>query len=148
MIVYFWKDRQAAKQVRRVENSATEQLMKNNTEMLKLVSKPLIWSIRSEMLRGNLEQVNIYTNDMVKEKNFHFIYLISPGDSMLISTDKKFQGQNVKGMFEENLLKTDSLVAVHKEKTLLIFAPVMGYDSRLATLVYSYTPEELLFQEK
>lgn len=145
--VYFWKDYKAKKQKEMIENMATVQLMQNNVEMLKLLSKPLIWSIRSEMLRGNLEQVNIYTNDMVKEKNFQFIYLISPGDSMLISTDKKFQGQSAKGMFEENLLNTDSLVAVNNgDETVTIFAPVMGYDSRLATLVYSYIPEKLLFQ--
>ena len=148
LIVYFWKDYQAGKQVELIKNNATVQLRENNTEMLKLLSKPLIWSIRSEMLRGNLEQVNIYTNDMVKEKNFQFIYLISPADSMLISTDKKFQGQNAKGMFDENLLKTDSLIAVsNDDETITIFAPVMGYDSRLATLVYSYTPEKFLFQE-
>lgn len=147
-VVYFWKDYQAKKETDRIEKMATVQLMDNNMEMLKLLSKPLIWSIRSEMLRGNLEQVNIYTNDMVKEKNFQFIYLISPDDSMLISTDKKFQGQNAKGMFEEKFLKTDSLIAVsNDDKTITIFAPVMGYDSRLATLVYKYTPEKLLFQK-
>lgn len=148
LIVYFWKDYQAGKQTEIIKNRATVQLMENNTELLKLLAKPLVWSIRSEMLRGNLEQVNIYTNDMVKEKNFHFIYLISPGDSILISTDKKFEGQNAKGMFEENLLKTDSVIAVNNDdKKITVFAPVMGYDSRLATLVFSYSPEELLFQE-
>ena len=145
--VYFWKGYQAKKQKALIENLATEQLMQNNIEMLKLLSKPLIWSIRSEMLRGNLEQVNIYTNDMVKEKNFNFIYLVSPGDSILISTDKKFQGQSAKGMFEDELLKTDSLVAVNNgHESVIIFVPVMGYDSRLATLVYSYTPEKFLFK--
>jgi hypothetical protein len=71
--VYYWKNYQARKQKEAIENIATVQLMQNNVEMLKLLSKPLVWSIRSEMLRGNLEQVNIYTNDMVKEKNFRFI---------------------------------------------------------------------------
>ena len=147
VIVYIWKDNQARKQKEMIENMATVQLMQNNIEMLKLLSKPLIWSIRSEMLRGNLEQVNIYTNDMVKEKNFQFIYVVSPGDSILISTDKKFQGQSAKGMFDNELLKTDSLIAVNNaNETVTIFAPVMGYDSRLATLVYSYAPEKLLFQ--
>jgi hypothetical protein len=66
---------------------------------------------------------------------------------MLISTDKKFQGKSTKGMFDGNLLKTDSLVVENNDnKTLTIFTPVMGYDSRLATLVYSYTPEKFLFQ--
>jgi hypothetical protein len=145
--VYYWKNHQAKKQKVSIENMATVQLMQNNVEMLKLLSKPLVWSIRSEMLRGNLEQVNIYTNDMVKEKNFQFIYLISPGDSMLISTDKKFQGQSAKGMFDDKLLKTDSLVVENNDnKTLTIYTPVMGYYSRMATLVYSYTSEKLIFQ--
>ena len=145
--VYYWKNHQAKKQKEAIENMATVQLMQTNVVMLKLLAKPLVWSIRSEMLRGNLEQVNIYTNDMVKEKNFQFIYLISPGDSMLISTDKKFQGQSAKGMFDDKLLKTDSLVVENNDnKTLTIFAPVIGYDSRLATLVYRYAPEEFIFQ--
>ncbi|MEO8413633.1 MAG: hypothetical protein ABI472_08230 [Ginsengibacter sp.] len=147
--VYYWKDYQAKKQKEAIEQMATVQLMQNNIDMLKLLSKPLVWSIRSEMLRGNLEQVNIYTNDMVKAKNFQFIYLISPGDSMIISTDKKFQGQNAKGMFDDKSLHTDSLVAVNDDnKSLTVFAPVMGYDSRLATLVYRYTPVKFLAGEE
>jgi hypothetical protein len=66
---------------------------------------------------------------------------------MLISTDKKFQGQSAKGMFVDKFLKTDSLVVENNDnKTLTIYTPVMGYYSRMATLVFSYTSEKLIFQ--
>ena len=71
VLVFYWKNYQAQKQKEAIVNMASTQIMQNNIDMLKLLSKPLVWSIRSEMLRGNLEQVNIYTNDMVKEKNFN-----------------------------------------------------------------------------
>ncbi len=138
--VYFWKDIQGKKQKAAIEKMASEQLLLNNVEMLKVLVKPLIWSIRSEMLRGNMEQVNIFTTDMVKEKNFQFIHLIDPKGIFIVSTDKKMEGQPVNGMFDVNLMQTDSVLVISKEENMLtLAAPVMGYDKRLATIIMNYS---------
>ncbi|MGK2862088.1 MAG: hypothetical protein ACSLE0_09160 [Chitinophagaceae bacterium] len=143
--VYLWKDRESVLQLEKVEKLATTQIMQNNQEMLKLIAKPLIWSIRAEMMRGNMEQVNIFTTDLVREKNFQFIYLIEPGGNIIISTDKKLEGQTAIGMFDAKLVQTDSvIVEVRGDDLLTLAAPVMGYDKKLAILVINYAPQKFI----
>lgn len=143
--VYFWKDIQGRKQKAAVENMASQQLLQNSNEMLRLLSKPLVWSIRSEMLRGNMEQVNIFAKDLIKEKNFQFIHLIDPGGKIILSTDKKLEGQMAIGMFDPVLVQTDSVKIVNTNNDMLTLAvPVMGYDKRLAILIIKYTPAKFI----
>lgn len=143
--IYFWKDMAAKKQKAAIEKMANEQLVQSSEEMLKLIAKPLVWSIRAEMLRDNLEQVNIFTKDLVKEKNFQFIHLIDPDGKIIISTDKKLEGQSAIGLFDENLKQTDSVTVVNKENNMLtLTAPVMGYDKRLGLLILDYAPVKFI----
>ncbi len=139
-IVYFWKDTQGKKQIAAIEKMAAEQLMEHNEEMLKLVAKPFVWSIRSEMLRDNMEQVNTYTKEMVQEKKFQLILLIDLTGKIIISTDKKLEGQSVTGMFESSVLQTDSIIILRKDDLLTVAAPVMGYDKKLGVLIMNYLP--------
>lgn len=140
--VYFWKDIQGNKQKAAIEQMAATQLKQNNETMLKLMAKPLVWSIRAEMLRGNMEQVNIFTSDLVKEKNFQFIYLVDPAGMIIVSTDKKMEGQPVGDMFAPALVQTDSVVVLNDERGILTMAaPVMGFDKRLAVIILNYAPQ-------
>lgn len=140
VIVYFWKDIEGNRRSAKIEKRANEQLQQNSEDMMKLVTKPLIWSIRSEMLRGNLEQVNLFTNELVKEKNFQFIHLIDPGGSIIVSTDKKLEGQSAIGMFDANLIQADSVIVINNNTEMMtVAAPVMGFDKKLAILIMNYT---------
>lgn len=141
--VYFWKDMETKKQKAAVVKMANEQLIENNQQMLKLLSKPLVWSIRSEILRDNLEQVNILTKDMVKEKNIQVINVIEPAGKIIISTDKRLEGKMATGIVESDLLETDSVLVSHNKSAgvISLAAPVMGYDRRLGIVTLVYKPE-------
>lgn len=140
-IVYFWKDIQMKKAKGEITRKADEQLLQNNQDMLKLMCKPLVWSIRSEMLRGNMEQVNVFTTDLVKEKNFQFIHIVDPAGTIIVSTDKKLEGQPAEGKIDALALTTDSIMVMKKESNLLsVSAPVMGFEKRLATIIFYYKP--------
>jgi hypothetical protein len=148
--IYFYKDIQSNKRTNAIKASANQQLQQTNHNMLKLVAKPMVWGIRTEMLRGNLEQVNLFLSDMVKEKNFQYIILVDPSGNILLSTDKKLEGQSATGMYADSLLQTDSirLVTDSDHKTTL-FAPVMGFDKKLGTLLFKYyTPDLITEHEK
>lgn len=146
--VYFWKDMQGRNQKAEVEKMATAQIEQNLHDMLRLMSKPLIWSIRSEMLRGNIEQVNIFTNDLVKEKNFQYIHLIDPDGNIIVSTDKKLEGQSANGMFDNSILQTDSVMVFNSDNSMLtLAAPVMGYDKRLAIVIMKYKPDRFVWNK-
>ena len=145
LAVYFWKDLEGEKQKKEIIEVATLQLEEKNQEMMMLMARPMVWSIRSEMLRGNLEQVDMFTTDMVRMRNFQFIYLIEPDGNTLISTDKKMEGQQFEERFQQEILKVESTVVFPEEENLLVMAaPVMGYDRRLATLVVAYRAENKL----
>jgi len=148
LVVYFWKDIEGNRQKNEIIKTATIQLEEKNQEMMMLIARPMVWSIRSEMLRGNLEQVDMFTTDMVRMRNFQFIYLIEPDGNTLISTDKRIEGQQFEEKFQQDVLKVESTVVFPEEDNLLIMAaPVMGYDRRLATLVVAYRAENFLKPE-
>lgn len=139
--VYLWKDMQRKNQVASVEQAADAQLKQNSSWMLHLMAKPLVWSIRSEMLRGNLEQVNIYAAELVKEQYVDMIYIVDPGGAIIVSTDKKLEGQLIGDRIDAGLLQTDSVQVTAAENGLLILtAPVMGFDKRMATIILNYEP--------
>lgn len=143
--VYFWKDIEGNRQRAAIEKMATAQLNENNQTMLKLLAKPLVWSIRAEMLRGNMEQVNIFSSDIVKEQNIQFMYIINPAGEFIVSTDKKLEGKSATDMFDAALLQTDSVIVVNNQDGLLtLAAPVMGFDKRLAVIIMKYAAKGFL----
>ncbi len=53
-----------------LKQKTNELLLLSDYKYLKLLAKPYAWAIRTEMMKGNIEAVNLYANDMVKEKTF------------------------------------------------------------------------------
>jgi len=146
VLVYFWKEIEGNYQRKTIIEEATTQLQDNNLIMLKLISKPLVWNIRAELLRGNQEQVDLLMNNLVKEKNFQYIHLVDPDGNIMLSTNKQMQGQSLdSGIIWKALLNDSTVVLVDKANVITVVAPVMGFDKRLATLVISYQSQP--FQE-
>lgn len=50
------------------------------------------WSVRSEMLRDNKEQVGLLMNQFVKTANVSSVSMINPKGIIELSTDKKLEG--------------------------------------------------------
>lgn len=142
VVVYFWKDIEGKRERNAVIEKATLYMQNQNKEMLVLLCKPMVWTIREELLRQNLEQVVLFTNDMVREKNLESIHLIEPSGKFLVSTNKEFEGQSSAGLFDAVVLTSDSTIVLSLPDGKLIAAsPVMGYDKKLCTLVLQYKPE-------
>jgi hypothetical protein len=141
VVVFFWKDIQGKKVKRDVVRTANEQLLQNNHEMLALLCKPFVWSVRAEMMRGNLEQVDLFMSDLVKERNFRYIHLVEPGGNVLLSTNKRLEGQNAGDEIEASWLTADSIMVEDLGETTVVAAPVMGFDRRLATIIFTYEVE-------
>jgi len=140
--VYFWKEVEGNMKRKAVVEAATIQLQDTNKSMLKLFCKPLVWNVRSEMLRGNMEQVNLLISDLVKENHFQFIYLVDLNGKVMLSTNKKMEGQPIENENLRNTLSSDSTLVIQEEgNQIVLVSPVMGYDKKLATLVVGYLPE-------
>ncbi|WP_430229482.1 hypothetical protein [Nitrosomonas communis] len=99
----------------------------------------LSWAVRGELIRNNLDQVSQYLNELVKMKDTERVVLISDDGKLLVSTDKKLEEAEGKDLYPAEVLqkrKITMLSDVNGKKLLVV--PVMGLNSRLATVVVSY----------
>ncbi len=141
--VYFWQDFQARREQSRIIESASSYIEQSNQEMLRLISRPLVWSIRAELLRDNHEQIGLLISDLVKEKYFLSIFVVNPEGEIIISTNKRQEGSQASEHVSNQLLTADDTTLLMGENHILtLAAPVMGFDKRIGTLVIEYLPEE------
>jgi hypothetical protein len=124
-----------------LRQKATELLSRSDSRYLNLLAKPYVWAIRTEMMKGNIEAVNLYANDMVKEKNFQTITVVDDKGMVISSTNKKLEGKSYASFGNAAYLSNDStLVNKVDATTLEVSSPVMGFNKRIGTLIFNYMP--------
>ena len=100
---------------------------------LEAAAKIFSWSVRSEMLRNNTENLNQLVNAFVKESGADLVQLIDPETNKItLSSDKKFEGSAYarkidSGLKEPHTLKEDS--------SIRIITPIMGLNTALGILI-------------
>ncbi len=115
-------------------------------EHLKLLAKPYVWAVRSELLKGNVNQVNLYANDMVKEKNFQNIVVANDKGVIISSTNKKNEGQQFLTVGKPNYLTSDTTIVENINDSILVMSsPVMGFNNRLGTMMITYKVKRIDF---
>jgi len=149
VVVFIWKDISNNRQKSMIIKVATEQIESNQLDLMKIIAKPLVWNVRSEMLRGNMEQIDILISDLVKEKNFRYVHIIAPDGTVILSTNKSLEGKQIGGEVNPSLLVIESVpIAILSDTTIVVASPVMGVDKRLATLILGYETVKLKFEKK
>jgi len=124
-----------------LRQKAIERLSQSDYKYLKLLAKPYVWAIRTEMMKGNIEAVNLYANDMVKEKNFQTITVVDDKGMVISSTNKKLEGKSYASVGNAAFLNNDSTVVNKIDDTALeVSSPVMGFNKRIGTLIFNYMP--------
>ncbi len=109
---------------------------------LKSLAKPYVWALRTEVMQGNIGQVNQYNNDMVKQRNFQSVMVADTKGLIISSTDKKYEGKNLSALQMDNYLQTDSTVVTKTADSLLLMAsPIMSFNSKLGILLIRYAPK-------
>lgn len=145
--IWVWKsieinqiNKQAEKNQVDLKNEASAQLMQTHKSHLILLAKPFVWALRTELLNKNLNQVNLYLNDMVKEKGMLRIIIADPKGKIIASTNKKDEGQPLTSIENNARLTADeTIVEQGKDSTLVLTSPVMGFNNRLGTLLIKYS---------
>jgi hypothetical protein len=155
VIIYFFKQDEINKlkeqqqiEISQLKQQATDQVTKNNNANLETVVRVLAWAVRSELTRSNLDQANQYMTELVKIKNYRQVVLISDEGKVLLSTDKKYEGEGFIKLFYDQLVGNEPVkIAPQKNGELMVSAPIMGIDKRLGTIVIMYAPEVLQFTD-
>ena len=113
----------------------------NSEKHLELMMKTFVWAVRSEMTRGNQEQVDQYFNQLVKTEKVEEITLVDTNGKVLISTNKKNEGVILSTDYTDEVLKIDGLHIINKRDQHVVAAPVLSFDSRIGTLIVLYKKE-------
>ncbi len=140
-VVYFVKDIQASIETKALIKKANAEMVESQKASLKLFSKPLAWSIRTELLRGSNDQVDLLINDVVREKGLEFLHLLGNDGKVTFTTNRKLIGGELDLSKAAGYLGADTTsVYMENDSLIVLVAPVMGYDSRLGSLVIGYKP--------
>ncbi|MDQ3049850.1 MAG: hypothetical protein M3Q95_03080 [Bacteroidota bacterium] len=145
--IWIWKDvqlsnleKECENRDKEIKNQYTQQILEIQTQDLKSIIKPLVWAVRSEMLKNNLTDINFYIAELVKEKGFQFILLTDEKNVILSSTNKKWEGKPVEVSGISSDLSGDStIVKTVNNNIILAGAPVMGFNKRLGTVIISFS---------
>lgn len=106
---------------------------------LEFATKVFSWSVRSELLRNNTENINQLLTVFVKESGADLVQIVNPEDQMvLLSTDKKYEGNLYAGNLD---LELNSSLVIEKESSLQIITPIMGYNTIIGILIVEITKE-------
>jgi hypothetical protein len=146
LVLFLWMDISSRRQNNRIVKTATAQIEQMNQDMLILVSRPLVWSIRAEMLRGNFEEISLLISDMVRERNFRNIFVANAEGEIIVSTNKMQEGQQSSQHVPREMVAPENTTVITNDNNMLVLAaPVLGFDRRLGTLVIEYHPENVSF---
>lgn len=119
------------------------QLSENTKRQLELVTKTFVWSIRSEMLRDNYDQVGLYFNQLVKEDDrVTEIIAINQKGKMIVSTNKRYEGKAFKSIYDEKSLQLNEISITQDGEVFTIIAPILALNSKIGTLFMQYKPDE------
>jgi len=130
-----------------IKKQAASQMIQSHEVHLKLLAKPYVWAVRGEMMRDNIDQVNLFANDMIKENKFQLIAVANDKGIIVSSTNKKDEGRAFSTIGREKGLTDNNTTVENVNDTILIMtSPIMGFNNRLGTLLIKYAIQPLVFQ--
>lgn len=137
---FAWFSFQISRNENRFKEEKTQLITKNQIEkdsmkiaQLEFATTVLSWSVRSELPRNNTDNINQLITAFVKKSGADLVQLIKPeNNSVLLSSDKKFEGMPYSKKLDNNLTKT---TVVKEDGMVRIIVPVMGLNSKIGILI-------------
>lgn len=118
--------------------STNATLAAQTAALLRLTALPLGWAFRGALLKDDLTAIDTYLRRIVQEPHVTGVVLVGPDGVITHASDQKLQGRPAQKVFPEVKLDAQSPASVATDQDVKIVVPVMGYDRRLGTLIFSY----------
>ncbi len=140
LVVLIWSSIRISVDAKRYENEKTQLITLYETQMdslqvkhLEFASTVFSWSVRSELLRNNVENLSQLLTTFVKESGADLVQLVNPENKIiLLSSDKKFEGNT----YNQNLdFEIENTVVFKQDGVIRIVTPVMGFNSTIGILI-------------
>lgn len=151
LALFIWKEIEVNRYAKDLDRQQTyyqeelnSHLNQEREHYLKLVMKPLVWAIRTEMLDEDYSQINQYlTNFVRQEENAQLLLVIDEEGTIRSATDKKMEGSEFSKHYEPSYLEANDVqVSTLEDNRFLVTAPIVNYNSRLGTLALVYEPNQ------
>jgi len=126
-----------------------QEAFKTNTEKhLELMMRTFVWAVRSEMTRGNQEQVNLYFKQLVKADRVEEVTLVDKSGTILITTNKKNEGSKLAADYADAIMQAEEVTVIDRQSRQVVAAPVLSLDSHIGTLMFIYKKDTFQLEEK
>lgn len=133
-------EKQKTELITKSENEKSALITKHKTEKDSLHIKNLAsesrifsWSVRSELMRNNTENLNQLVNAFVRESGADLVQLVDPATKIVtLSSDKKYEGVEYAQKIDYAL--TEPLILM-EEGAIKIITPVMGLNNAIGILI-------------
>ena len=124
-----------------LQREAQEALARQTRDLQALFGAALAWSVRSAMLRNNLDEIDQYFGDLVKNPRIPLVLLADVEGKVLRSSDRKYLASRFAEHFPAELLKSED-VAIHPDEgnRQRLVLPIQGLTARLGTVLVVYAP--------
>lgn len=151
IIVLIWYSVKISISDKQFEKEKTELITKSENEKSALITKHKIekdslqiknleseskifsWSVRSELMRNNTENLNQLVNVFVKESGADIVQIIDPATNIVtLSSDKKFEGTEYDQKINYALTEPHTLM---EDGAIKIITPVMGLNTAIGILI-------------
>lgn len=140
ILVFIWFNAKIDKNKNQFENEKIQLITQYETERDSLQIKSLVfvssvfsWSIRSEMLRNNMENLNQLLTVFVQESSASLVQIVNPETRVIIlSSDKKYEGTEY---VKEVNFEINQPVVVKDDQKISIITPIMGFSNRIGVLI-------------
>lgn len=107
----------------------------------RMIMEPFGWAIRNELLNGNVEKINQYLAQFVKEPKVGQALIMDKEGIIIAATDKKLEEQAFATVYPTYTLELESINIMEIEDELYIFQPIMGFNEKLGTIFIIFIPE-------
>lgn len=108
-------------------------------EHLVFATEVFSWSVRSELLRGNTENLNQLLTVFVQKSGADLVQIVNPEDKMiLLSSDTKFEGVSYSDSLNFEIKNT---LVLETDGVVKIITPVMGYNNMIGILIVELRKE-------
>lgn len=145
--LFLWKQIAVEQTRKEVTQKAENLIAKQNAALLQLAATPLVWAVRSEMIRGNYDQINQYMISFVRQPNVKEVVLVKPDGMVVLATNKSLEGTPAADSFPEAALQVEATVVTPLEKRgLMAASPIMGLNKKLGVLIIVYMPAQYTWE--
>lgn len=109
------------------------------SQSLMAFAVPLAWAIRRELMADNLDQVDQYVSELVKQKGFEQVVVAKADGLVAVASDRRNIGVPFSTLYPERYLAAEQIdVEEMAPGKWQVFVPIMGLNSRLGTVAIDY----------